>query len=441
MSASPPTTRIVRRLLGLAAPVALSRLGVMGMGVVDTVAVGQLAPDDLSLLALGWAPTGVLLVTGIGLLLGVQVLTARVIGRGRPRDAGAVWKRGVRLALLAGTAGAVVLWAGTEGFLLLAGIAPELATGAAGVTDIMALSLPLHFGYMACAYFVEAIERPRPATAAIWLANLVNLAVNLALVPRYGAAGSATATVAARAVMFVALWLWIRRSVEGRAFGVHDVGAGAGGEDSTYSAILRVGSASALSQFAEAGAFSVMTVLAGRLGATAVATYQVLLNTTAVVFMVSLGVSAATSVLAAIAWGGRDARETARVGWIGLTINTALMVAAAAFLLLFPSAIAAGFTSDAELSAAIAALLPMIALVLIPDGGQAVAAHALRARGDNWFPTASHLASYVVVMPPLAWWLAEVGGRDVRGLVEAIAVGSLLSVSILLARMRRLAAG
>ncbi len=98
MSASPPTTRIVRRLLGLAAPVALSRLGVMGMGVVDTVAVGQLAPDDLSLLALGWAPTGVLLVTGIGLLLGVQVLTARVIGRGRPRDAGAVWKRGVRRA-------------------------------------------------------------------------------------------------------------------------------------------------------------------------------------------------------------------------------------------------------------------------------------------------------------------------------------------------------
>jgi hypothetical protein len=54
----------------LAAPVEMARLGIMGMGITDTVIVGQIAPADLPALAFGWAPTGVLLVGGIGLLLG-----------------------------------------------------------------------------------------------------------------------------------------------------------------------------------------------------------------------------------------------------------------------------------------------------------------------------------------------------------------------------------
>jgi MATE family multidrug resistance protein len=76
----------------------------------------------------------------------------------------------------------------------------------------------------------------------------------------------------------------------------------------------------------------------------------------------------------------------------------------------------------------------LVALILAPDGGQVVAASTLRALGDNWFPTASHLFAYVVVMPPLAYWLAEVQGRHVTGLLEAIFWASVLSAVILIAR-------
>src|SRR5437667_7559243 len=96
-----PLSTLVRSLARLAVPVAIARLGVMGMGIADTIVVGQLAPNDLPALALGWAPSGVLLVTGIGLLTGVQVLTARVIGDGRPADAGAVWRRGLAISAVA----------------------------------------------------------------------------------------------------------------------------------------------------------------------------------------------------------------------------------------------------------------------------------------------------------------------------------------------------
>ena len=62
-------TRIAR-LLRLAAPVAVGRLGVVGMGVVDAVVVGQSAPGELAHQALGWTINGPALLGGIGLLFG-----------------------------------------------------------------------------------------------------------------------------------------------------------------------------------------------------------------------------------------------------------------------------------------------------------------------------------------------------------------------------------
>ena len=73
---------MIRQLLRLAWPVALARLGIMGMGAVDVMVVGQFRPAELPYQALAWAPTGVFMVTGIGLLTGVQVLASRAIGAG-----------------------------------------------------------------------------------------------------------------------------------------------------------------------------------------------------------------------------------------------------------------------------------------------------------------------------------------------------------------------
>jgi multidrug resistance protein, MATE family len=64
-----------------------------------------------------------------------------------------------------------------------------------------------------------------------------------------------------------------------------------------------------------------------------------------------------------------------------------------------------------------------------------VAAAALRARGDNWFPTASHLLSYAIVMPALAYWLAELRGQGVTGLMLAIFAASVLSCGLLCLRL------
>src|SRR5918992_818913 len=83
------------QLLKLSGPVVLSRLGIMAMGLTDAVVVGRYSARELGYHALGWAPTSVVLTMVVGLLTGVQVMTARAVGEGRRESTGAVLRRGI----------------------------------------------------------------------------------------------------------------------------------------------------------------------------------------------------------------------------------------------------------------------------------------------------------------------------------------------------------
>ncbi len=424
---------VTSRLLRLAWPVALARLGIMGMGVVDVMVVGQFAPTELPYQALGWAPINVLTVAGIGLLTGVQVLAARALGAGERAAAGAAWRRGLVLSLVASAAAALLLLLAGEHLLTAFGIAPELAGPSLRVTHILMLSMPLQLMYVTSSLFLEAIQRPMAATVAMWVANVVNLVLNLILVPTLGAEGSAWCTVAARFCLGALMLAWVWRLRDADELGVRRRAT-----SPSYGALLRVGGAAAISSAAEAGAFSGMTILAGRQGADAVSAYQILLNLLAIVFMISLGLSSATAVLTSDAVGRHAQADATRASFGGVLLNTAFMLVAALLVLTFPGGLGRAYTANLTLAATVSGLMWITAVIMPPDGAQVVAASALRARGDNWFPTASHLLAYVGVMPALAYWLSEVRGGGVSGLLWAIFWSSVLSCAVLCWRLWRL---
>ncbi|MCX7359299.1 MAG: MATE family efflux transporter [Alphaproteobacteria bacterium] len=424
-------TSFVAPLLRIAGPVALARLGIIGMALVDVIVVGQLAPDELPHQALGWAPTAVFLVGAIGLLQGVQVLAARSIGEGNRQGAGVALRRGLVLALIAGVLSAALMWLGGERLFTVFGIEEALAGPSTPVMQVLAFSIPLHLLYIAGTYFLEAIKKPGISTVVMWLANGVNLGLNLLWVPEHGAIGSAWATVGARVFLAGVLLICIYFVRDGVTFGVRKA-KGANGPG--YGALLGVGAAAAVSQAVEAGAFSAMTVVAGRIGADVVAAYQILLNLMAFVFMVALGLAAATAVLVSEAIGRNASNDAARAGWTGIWLNVIGMLLCAVGILVFAHPIGRAYTADFELAALIASLMWVAALVLVPDGTQVVAASALRARSDNWFPTFSHILAYAVVMPVLGYWLAEHEGMGVSGLMFAIFWSSVISAAVLLVR-------
>lgn len=433
MTASRPYVRDVLRLAG---PVALARLGIIGMGLADVIVVGQLAPDELPYQALGWAPTAVFLVAAIGLLQGVQVLAARATGEGNPQGAGVALRRGLVLGLVAGVLSAALMWLGGERLFTTFGIGEDLAGPSTPVMAVLALSIPLHLLYVAGTFFLEAVKKPGISTAIMWGANVVNVVLNLWWVPEYGAVGSAWATVGARVFLAVVILVWIYALLRDRKH--YGVGA-KNAVGPSYRALLGVGIAAAVSQAVEAGAFSAMTVIAGRLGAEFVSAYQIVLNIMALVFMVALGVGAASAVLVSEAIGRQAPQDAARAGWTGIAINAVVMIVAAVAILVFAEPIGRGYTADLAIAGLVASLMWVAALVLHPDGAQVVIASVLRARGDNWFPTFSHIAAYAVVMPVLGFWLAEHQGMGVAGLLFAIFWASVLSAAVLLLRWWALA--
>src|ERR1700759_3206206 len=78
-----PVRTELAELLKLSGPVVISRLGIMAMGLSDAIVVGRYSATQLGYHALGWAPSSVAVPMAIGLLTGVQVMTARRIGEGR----------------------------------------------------------------------------------------------------------------------------------------------------------------------------------------------------------------------------------------------------------------------------------------------------------------------------------------------------------------------
>lgn len=424
-------------LLKLAGPVMLARLGIMGMGLTDTVVVGRFSATELGYNALGWAPTSVMLVTSVGLLTGVQVLTAQAIGEGRPERCGAVLRRGLRYGLLVGLSVSALLLLLGPWLLAALGIEGSLARGAGVVVRIFALGLTFDILARAAGSFLEGLARPVPAMLVMWAANAVNLGLNLLLVPgsfglpAFGAAGSAWATGGARLFLLVALLAYIWRMPDAAALGIR----GPSPRDRPAEVLQRrIGYGAGASLFAESAAFSGMNIIAGWLGGLAVAGWAIVLNLSAVIFMPPLGLSAATAVLVARSWGARDRDGIVQSGVLGFLVCITVAVAASLGVLFAAPLIARGYATDPALAKLAAHALRLACLFFVFDALQVVAAMAVRAQGDVWVPTITHVASYGLVMLPLGWLLAHPLHMGLDGIVWAVVAASIMSSALLLGR-------
>ncbi|MDI1325368.1 MAG: MATE family efflux transporter [Brevundimonas sp.] len=434
------TRTTLRELLHLAWPVVLARIGIMTMGLTDVIVVGNYSGLELAFSSLALAPTAIIVTTAVGLMMGVQVMTARLIGQGRRGEVGGVLRRGVTYSLQLGVISMIGLILVGPWALKHMGLAPGLGEGASPVLVVFALSMPGYLVSVAAQFFLEALHRPRAGMWAMWIANGVNLALNLLLVPDIlglgidGAAASAWATFVARTSLAVFLIVYIVRLPEARALGVFRRPARNRSDEREQ---RKVGYGAGSSYFIEVGAFAAMTFIAGQLGAIETSAWAIVLNVSAIVFMVPMGLSSATAVLVGRAYGARDGRGVLRAGLVGIGVVVALTLIVA--LVVWPGAplIASAYNRDPELLAVVIPALVLTTLFFVADGIQVVSASANRAAGDVWWPTIMHFAAYSLIMMPLGWWFAhEIG---VNGLVWAVIIASLVSSALLTGRFVRVA--
>lgn len=427
----------LRALARLSGPVIASRVGIMTMGLADAIVVGRFSAVQLGYHAIAWSMTMVVVVTAFGLLSGIQVMAARALGEGRAHEAGSALRRGGVYAVWIGLGSMGLLLAVGPALLNNSGLSPDLAHGAQAPLIGFALSLPVYVLSVALGAWLEAIGRPGPVMVLTYAANLVNLAVVLILVPgnlgapALGAVGAAIATLCARSALTLALLAYIVRMPNAAQLGVF---VRPPADRLAEIEQRRIGYGAGASGFFEVAAFSSMTFIAGVIGARAVAAYAVVMNVISFEFMIPLGLSVATGVLVARAYGAGRMQDVTRVAAVGFAVTAAFGILAGALIWWGAGQLAGIYTHDPVTLAVGAGGLALASLFLMPDALQVVIAQALRARGDVLAPTMTHLASYILVMIPLGWGLAIGLKMGVAGLIWAIILASFASGGLLLGR-------
>jgi MATE family multidrug resistance protein len=196
----------------------------------------------------------------------------------------------------------------------------------------------------------------------------------------------------------------------------------------------RIGFGAGASNFFEVASFASLNVIAGWMGGLAVAAWTIVLNVAAIIFMVPLGLATGAAVLVGRAYGARDEPGVNRAGLVAFGVTAVFGVLVTFVVWPAASLICAGYTGNADTLAMAVPTLMLASAMFLPDALQVVAAQSLRARGDVWLPTGAHLTSYILIMMPLAWFLAIPMKLHLMGIAWAVVIASFVSGGFLLTR-------
>jgi multidrug resistance protein, MATE family len=399
----------------LAAPVALVQLGMMLMGVVDTMMLGHLSAEALAAGALGHVITITVLILGYGILTALDPLIAQAHGAGDAEAIAGHLQRGFVMAT-ALTVPFTLLLLDIEPALLLMGQPAGVSAQAASyIQGILWGGLP-YFLFVVLRQTLQAMSMVRPAAIAIVIGNVVNGFVNWVLIyghlgmPALGVRGSAYATSLSRWAMFAYL-LWASRRLlapywrgfTGEALRGHGM-------------MLRLGIPIGLHNAVELLVFTMAALLLGRIGVDQLAGHQIAINMASVSFMVPLGISGAAATRVGNAIGRGDMPGARRSAAVCLFLGAAAMSFFALLFATLPGPLARLYTADAAVIRVALTLLPIAAVFQIFDGLQVVGAGVLRGAADTTFPAVIVLIGYWVLGLPVGWYLAFNAGLGARGL-------------------------
>lgn len=410
----------------------------MSMGAIDTVMVGRVSAVDLAAVALGNLYFFGMAVFGMGVLFALDPVIAQAVGADDEEGVARGVQRGLLLAVGLALVAMVLLL--PAGWLLdLARQPAEVVPVADAYAEGLIPGVFAFYAFIVLRQSLQAMVRVRPIVVTVIVANVVNVFLNWVLIfgnlgaPPLGAVGSAWGTTASRWFMVTMLcavaWSELRPALLPFRPAVL--------RSAPLVRFLRVGAPIGAQQWLEFGVFGAAGLLMGLLGTVAVASHQVALQLAALTFMIPVGVAQATSVVVGQAVGREDPPAARRAVGAGIMTVTVFMSLTAAMFLLVPTPLARLFSSDPEVVAAAAALLPIAGVFQIFDGLQVVAAGALRGVGDTRVPMLLNLLGFWVMGLPVSLWLGFGLGWGPRGVWWGLAIGIGAVALLLTLRVRR----
>jgi len=427
----------IKSTIQLAYPVIIGQLGIIMMGVVDSLMVGKIGAAPLAAASLGNGMTFIILIIGIGVSLAITPLVAIAVGAGKKNDCGIYFRQSLLVNSVLSIIIAVLIFFAAD-FIKYFDQPVEVQNQAVSYMKIVGLSsVPLML-FQTYKQFIEGLSIMRPAMIIALLANLVNAFVNWVLIfgnlgfPELALNGAGWATFASRVFMAIALMGFV---MSNKFFKQYDVSFHYRSINwPIIKKILSLGLPSGMQYFFEVGAFSFAVVMVGWLGTKPQAAHQIAISLASISFMAVLGISVAGSIRVGNAVGMKDIQETRRAGFTASLLGASTMLVSGIVFILFRNFLPTLYVNDQEVISYASSLLIIAALFQISDGTQAVGIGILRGLTDVKIPTVITFVAYWIVGLPVGYLLGFTFKMGVQGVWYGLLIALTTSAILLTLR-------
>ena len=421
-------------IVSLAAPIVVTQLGTMMMGMVDMWMVGRVGTSALAAVALGDTWAFGMLILGQGLIQGMDPLVTQAHGAKDAKALGRSLQRGLLLGLVLIPV-LTLSWQLGGAALVALGQDPGLSSVAESYIQAQLFSVPAILGFLVLRQYLQGRGFVRPALWTVLIANLFNVVFNELFIfgglgiPALGVEGAGYATGASRWLMLLLLiafmmrgrylaegWVpWSRRSFSLRAMGT----------------LLLLGLPIAIHFGVEVWTFQAATLMAGRIGEIELAAHIVVLKIISFTFMFPWGISGAATTRVGNLLGEGDVSRARKAARAAIALGALVMTGAGITILVLGGRLPAIFSSDVAVLASAISLLPIAAGFQIFDGVQAVAAGVLRGAGKTIPAAAIGVIGFPLITLPLAYHLTFTKGMGLPGIWWAYLTGLVIVATLL----------
>jgi putative MATE family efflux protein len=429
----------IPRLLHVAGPIYIELALAISVGMFVTWLVSRNGDANAAAFSLTNHLTTLLLLLFRIVGAGISVSVSNRLGAGDSASAMAIAQNCFAAALWAGFFVAAIMLVAAEPILWLMRAPADVLPIAVPFMQAMALAVVLDALNATLASVLRANLFVRDTLKVVVVMNLVQAALAVLLLPRYGLPGYAAAVTIAYAIAF-ALHLAFARIRLGfapasgsalRAFWRIDF--------AVLRPVLHVGIPAAAENVAYRLAFLVSVVVVGSLGSTALATQAYVLQINHAVLLASLAIGLGVEIIVGHSIGAREFKRAQHLVDRSLVVGMLLGAAFALLAALAGSRLLGVFTNDATI-VSVGVTLLWCSVILEPGRSfNLIVINALRATGDTRFPVVAGAGSMLVVLAGGSWFLCSVMKLGLVGVWIAYAADEWLRGLLMWWRWRSLA--
>jgi multidrug resistance protein, MATE family len=422
-------------MLKLGVPIIISQLGMIGMGVADTIQVGSIEGNGAASVAASGLSNSLFFTIGIiGMsTLGVVApMISKAKAEGNPREVNQLFRAVKRVAIFLAIATSILILLLGQ-FLHLLGQDTEVVTLAKPYNVVIAFSVVPLFWFIGLRQLSDGVGRTGIAMFVTLTALLLNVLLNwifingIAGFPRWGLFGAGVATLLSRLYMVAAIWLTIRRDTTFKPY----LDIPPQPFRHLIKRILTIGLPAGAQGFFEVAVFAGAVVIIGWYGKYQQAAHQIAINLCSVTYMMVVGIASAGGIRVGHYWGLGDRTGILRAGRTALALGGSFMFCCGLIFIIVPSFFIHLYSKEPEVISVAITLLMVGGLFQLSDGLQATALGILRGVAEVNVPTIITLFAYWGVGLPIGYYLGEYAGLKAAGVWLGLTAGLTASAILL----------